>query len=305
MYNVPNHSYVDSIHGRIILPDGRVLPMKRCPYPRLTPSNAAPATTAPAAKSTAASGGTLAGNGPGWVAGFEADILPHLDYLSVDMAAPYPPNNTVHGLYEYQWTGFYSQSAQSLLQPALGWGRIVSDNGNRSANPLSGDTEMAAYYYWGGNSVSGTFYSVQPLQTIHELIQGYNCGSGGGGCTWNLQIADVSDGQTSQITVGSSPAYSSVVGELEAGASSGSTATDVQPLENIGANCQSLFANHHLAWRNLTVKSETGTIQTPAYHLNVSDWTVFDDSAMNVTWNTNFSNDTTAADITWKSTCNF
>jgi hypothetical protein len=38
VYNVPSGSYVDSIHDRITLPNGRVLPMKPCPLPEAHPA---------------------------------------------------------------------------------------------------------------------------------------------------------------------------------------------------------------------------------------------------------------------------
>lgn len=289
IYNVPSGSYVDSIHGRITEPGGRVLPMKRCPYPRLAPQNASPA-----ARSTAATGGTLASNTSTWLDGFEADSLPHLYNLTASLAAPYPPNNTnvSNSLFEYQWTALGSLSAATLLQPAVGWGRLSVSNWR---GPLAGDTEMASYYYWGGNAVAGTFYSVNPLDTLHVSIQGYNCGSGGGDCTWWMQISDQNTGQDSQLTVGSSPVFTSVIGELESNVGTIS-----------GANCQSLFANHHLVWRNLNVQTQTGATVSPSYYdTGYSDVgagrTVWNDSDMNTTTST--TSGETAADTTWSNAC--
>lgn len=291
MYNVPSGSYVDSIHGRITEPNGRVLPLTRCPYPRLAAPNAAPA----ARPAPAATGGTLSGNTANWIDGFEADGLPHLGYLSATLAAPYPPTLGNGALWEYQWTALGSLSADTLLQPAVGWGKLVTQNTNRSGNPLSGDTEMASYYFWGGNAVSGTFYSVNPLDTLHVSIQGYNCGSGGGGCTWWMQISDQNTGQDSQLTVGSSPTFTSVFGEFESNVGSIG-----------GTNCQYLFANHHLVWRNLNVIAESGATVTPSYIITgYNDFgagqAVWNATDMITSWST--TNGFTAADTTWSNSC--
>jgi hypothetical protein len=291
MYSVPNGSYVDSIHGRITEPDGKVLPMKKCPYPRLVPPGASPASG-----STAAPGGTLTiPNTATWLDGIEADNLPHLYSLSASLAAPYPPNNTnvSPSLFEYQWTALGNVNAPALLQPALGWGRLTASTWRA---PLTGDVEMAAYYYWGGDNVAaGTFYSVKPLDTVRVSILGYNCGSGGGDCTWSMQMTDENSGQVSQLTVGSSPVYTSVIAELESDV--GST----------NGNCQSLFANHHLVWRDLTVASNAGTVTDPFYYeTGYNDIgtgkTVWNDSYMNTSWSTT-SDGETAADTTWSNAC--
>jgi hypothetical protein len=287
VYNVPSGSYVDSIHDRITLPNGRVLLMKPCPYPRLT----LPGTSTAPKPKTAAAGGLARSNG-NWIDGFEADSLPHLGGLSVSIAAPYPPNRTNSSLWEYQWTALQSSDGQSLLQPAVGWGGLSVST---YRPPLAGDTEMASYYYWSGNSVAGTFYSVNPLDTLNASVFASNCGSGGGGCTWGLQIVDENTGQDSTLTVGSSPVYTSVVGELESNVGSVS-----------GANCQSLFANHHLVWRHLQVQTETLSVVSPSYYDTGTDdgnpgAAVRSDSGMSTTWST--SGGQTAADTTWSNSC--
>lgn len=287
MYNVPSGSYVDSIHGRITLPDGRVVPMKPCPYPRLAAPSASPATTP-----TAAGGGTLnAQQNPNWLDGFEGDNLPQLSYLTASLAAPSPPTVGLNGLWGYQWTALASLSGDSLLQPTLGWGKLGVSTWRAA---LSGDVEMASYYFWSGNAVAGTFYSVKPLDTVQVSIQGYNCGSGGGGCTWWMQITDVNSGQDSQLTVGSSPAYTSVVGEYESN------------VGTLGGTCQSLFANHHLVWRHLFVQSETGATVTPSfYDTGYNDvgvaTTVWNDSDMNTI--VSQADGEASGDITWSNSC--
>lgn len=80
------------------------------------------------------------------------------------------------------------------------------------------------------DAVAGTFYSAKPLDTILVSIQGYNCGSGGGDCTWWMQTIDENSNQNSQLTVGSSPVYTSVINEFESNAGTLS-----------GTNCQSLW----------------------------------------------------------------
>jgi hypothetical protein len=287
VYDVPSGSYVDSIHDRITLPDGRVLPMKQCLYPRLTLPGASVAT-----KTKTAAAGSLARTNGNWIDGFEADNLPHLGGLSVSIAAPYPPNKTSSSLYEYQWTALQSSDGQSLLQPAVGWGGL-SVSTYRA--PLAGDTEMASYYYWGGNSVAGTFYSVNPLDTLDQSISASDCGSGGGDCTWGMQIIDENTGQDSELTVGSAPVYTSVVGELESNVGSVS-----------GANCQSLFANHHLVWRHLQVQTEALSTVSPSYYdTGTADINpgaaVRSDSGMSTTWST--ASSLTAADTTWGNGC--
>jgi hypothetical protein len=279
---------VDSIHGRITEPDGRVLPLKPCPYPRLIPPGAALSI-----RSAGATASTLIGNTPTWVDGFEADNLPHLSYLSATLAAPYPPTYGTGGMWEYQWTALGSLSANTLLQPSVGWGTL---NVSTYRPPLSGDTEMASYYFWSGHAVAGTFYSVNPLDTLHVSIQGYNCGSGGGGCTWWMQISDQNTGQDSQLTVGSSPAFTSVIGEFESNVGAIS-----------GTNCQFLFANHHLVWRHLYVQDQNANTVTPSsyietgYNDKAPGQNVWNDSGMNTTTST--SGGETAADTTWSNAC--
>lgn len=291
IYGVPNGSYVDSVHGRIIEPDGKVVQTPRCPYPRLVPPGTA---TEYVGTRSAAAGPDAAlayhPNTTTWMDGFEADSLPHLGSLTTDLAAPYPPNNT-GSFFEYQWTALASLG-NSLLQPAVGWGKLSVSN---YRPPLAGDVEMVAYYINGTITTAGTFYSVRPLDTIFTSILGYNCGSGGGACTWAMTITDENTHQSSTLTVGSSPAYSSVIGEYEG---------DVGSVG--GTNCQSLFANHHLVWRNLTVTSEAGDTLDPLYYQNgVYDEgagsTVRSDSAMGETDNS--PSDFTAADITWSNSC--
>jgi hypothetical protein len=287
MYNVPSGSYVDSIHGRITLPDGQVLPMKPCPYPRLVPPD-----TSTATKTPGATGSNLTYANGNWLDGFEADNLPRLDYLSANIAAPYPPNNTTGAPFEYQWTALAGDGGDSLLQPAVGWGSLSVST---YRPPLAGDTEMASYYYWSGNAVAGTFYSVNPLDTLAESIQGYNCNSSGNNCTWWMQITDENTGQDSQLTVGSYPVYNSVIGELE---------SDVGYVS--GANCQSLFANHHLVWRNLYVQAATGATVTPGYYeTGPNDGgqgaVVRNESKMTTSWST--TSGYTAADTTWSNSC--
>jgi hypothetical protein len=291
IYGVPSGSYVDSVHGRIIEPDGKVVLTPQCPYPRLVPPGTATKFTATRSAATgSAAAAAYHPNISTWLDGFEADSLPHLSDLTTDLAAPYPPNNQ-GSFFEYQWTALASLG-NSLLQPALGWGKLSVSNWRA---PLAGDVEMAAYYLNGTIATAGTFYSVKPLDTVFTSIEGYNCGSGGGGCTWTMTITDENSGQSSTLTVGSSPTYTSVIGEYESNVGSVG-----------GTNCQSLFANHHLVWRNLSVTSEAGSTVTPLYYQNgVYDVgagsTVQSDSAM-VESDNSPSNDT-AADITWSNGC--
>jgi hypothetical protein len=290
IYGVPNGSFVDSVHGRIIEPDGKVVLTPRCPYPRLVP----PGATKPAATRSAAAGPIAAAayhpNTSIWLDGFEADGLPHMSNLTTELSAPYPPNNQ-GPFYEYQWTALASLG-NSLLQPAVGWGKLSVST---YRPPLPGDVEIVAYYINGTIATAGTFYSVKPLDTIFTSIQGYNCGSGGGGCTWDMAITDEQSHQSSTLTVGSSPAYTSVIGEYEGNVGSVG-----------GTNCQSLFANHHLVWRNLSVASEAGNTVTPLYYQNgVYDTgagaTVRSNSAM--VESDNSPSVDTAADITWSNSC--
>ncbi len=290
IYGVPSGSYVDSIDGRIIEPDGKVVQTPQCPYPRLIAPGTAAATPAAAAAAPAATAATYHPNLATWLDGFEADSLPHMSGLVTDLAAPYPPNDQ-GSFFEYQWTALASLG-NSLLQPALGWGKLSVSNWRA---PLAGDVEMAAYYINGTSAVAGTFYSVNPLDTVFTSIEGYNCGSGGGGCTWTMTITDENTGQSSTLTVGSSPTYTSVIGEYESNVGSVG-----------GTSCQSLFANHHLVWRNLSVTSEAGDTVTPLYYENSvydvgTGLTVQADSAM-VESDNSPSNDT-AADITWNNSC--
>jgi hypothetical protein len=120
VYDVPSGSFADSIHDRITLPDGRVLPMKPCLYPRLTLPGAPTSTKA----KTTPGRGLARGNGD-WIDGFEADNLGNLGNLSVTIAAPYLPNHTNSSLFDYEWTALQSSDDSSLLQPAVGWGVLT------------------------------------------------------------------------------------------------------------------------------------------------------------------------------------
>jgi hypothetical protein len=100
------------------------------------------------------------------------------------------------------------------------------------------------------------------------------------------------------VTVTSSPVYTSVIGELE---------SNVGALS--GSNCQWLFTNHHLVWRNLDVHTQSGTNVTPGtlsyYDTGVNDiepsQAVWIASNMITTINT--ASGETAADTTWSGGC--
>jgi len=271
-YSVPNGSKVDSIHGQITLPDGRSLPVKPCAYPRLilpgtqhalTPmaSNAQPATTS------------------GWMQGFQEDGLAPLGYLTVEYAAPSAPTQGTPE--DIQWSALASDAnGDSLLQPLVAWGGVGTiRNGTPTSNSSGDFLSMAAYYFWSGNAVAATFVKVNAADTLTVVVSASGCNSGGGGCTWLLYIGDGNTGQQSVFTVVSSPAYTTVIGGM---------------FESYGAsNCNMLFANHHLVFRDLAVDKLVppggATPMTPQFHKNVRD----QECGMNTTYSTS------GGDITW------
>jgi hypothetical protein len=255
-YNVPNGSYVDSINDKITLPDGTVRKLTACAYPRLTQP----------VKSPAVSGASAAQPRPagtdGWMQGFQEDYLPPLGDLYVKYAVPSAPSQTSSSLTDIQWIAFASDpNGDSLLQPLLGWGYIGTiKNGVETSNSSGLHLEMAAYYYWSGNAVAASFESVNALDTIEITMQASGCSSNGGGCTWLEYMFDDNTGAESEFTVGSSPAYTSLIGMLES---------------YNATNCNMLFANHHLVWRDLSVDKVVppggGTLITPSFYVDDVD----------------------------------
>jgi hypothetical protein len=274
-YHVPNGSYVDSIRGRITQPNGRVSSMSRCAYPRLVEPKATPAAT-PA--NTGAQPAAAASSG-GWMQGFEQSGLPPMARLYVKYAVPNYPN--VSGAEDLQWSALATDAnGSSLLQPLIGFGGVQTVKGGVNIPNASGNyLEMAAYYFWSGNAVAAAFQAVYPQDTVEVSIQSENCSTGGSGCTWVLDAEDDNNSASSEFSVGTSPAFTTVIGGM---------------FESYFAKgCQTLFANHHLVFRDLSVGKYSTTTPFTAISPTFLKRVVNQQCSMNTTFTP------TSGDITW------
>lgn len=278
-YNVPNGSKVDSIHGGITLPNGRSLSMTRCAYPRLVQPKAPRSVQVDASqplKPTSAQAHGLTSHG--WMQGFQEDRLPPLGYLDVSYAAPSAPAKTASDLEDYMWSALASDpTGGSLLQPAAGWGTVGTIKDGTVISNASGQyLDMAAYYYWSGNAVAASFVRINAKDTLDVHMSSSNCNSSGGDCTWFLEIYDENTEGISDFTVGSSPAYTTLIGGM---------------LESKNASgCDMLFANHNIAFRNIYVDTVAGSAVSPDFYENDTDQecsmnSTFNSTGGNIYWN--------------------
>lgn len=277
VYNVPNGSHVDSIHGTITRPDGQSQPLTPCAYPRLLQSKQHSALANPSAASASPAGTN------GWLQGFQEDALPPLGFLYGKYAVPNPPNQTASNLEDLAWSALAAGPGgnNGLLQPLIGWGYVGTlRNGTYTSNNSGLYMEMASYYFWSGNAVAASFQKVNPQDTIEMQVSATGCSSSGGGCTWLEYMFDDTNPATSEFTVSSSPAYTTLIGGM---------------FESYNAtNCNMLFANAHLVWRGLTVDKldgspSAGTPITPSFYRDVVD----QECSMQTTYSS------TSGDITW------
>lgn len=234
-YSVPNGSTVDSIRGRITRPNGTVLAVSRCAYPRLVRPNPA---SAARVRATASAGPISSTSG--WLYDFsDVQEPPHpLSEVSGLSAAPSSPAQPSSSVSNFAFTAFQS-TGSAIMQPILGWGYIATvKNGVSSPNASGPHPWMAAYYAWGGNSVAATVTSVSPGDTISFSMQASGCDSSGGNCSWFIFMLDENDNAESFFTVVSAPTYYNYSGGV---------------YESYHAtNCNQLAGNHHLVWRDLS-----------------------------------------------------
>jgi hypothetical protein len=210
--------------------------------------------------------------------GFQEDGMPPLGYLDVSYAAPSAPSKTASNLLDYMWSALASDpTGDSLLQPSAGWGKAGTIKDGTPISNASGQyLDMAAYYYWSGNAVAASFVKINAKDTLEVNISGYNCNSGGGDCTWFLEIYDENTNGISDFTVGSSPAYTTLIGGM---------------LESDNASgCDMLFANHNIAFRDIYAGTVGGSAVTPSFYENDTDQecsmnSTFNSTGGNIYWN--------------------
>jgi hypothetical protein len=242
-YTVPDGSTVDSIRGRITLPTGAVRPLRRCAYPMLSRPGASSAPAAAGPSSHTA--GT-----DGWLLDFSAAQPPSGPLASVtgNMAAPSPPNELYTSVDDFAFTAFQDYSSHSILQPIIGWGGLTCDSCSNDTGPY---LWMASTYAWGGSEVTALAKAINPGDTIHFSMSASNCNSSGGGCSWFISMVDYNTSASSAFTVVSSPSYYSYTG----GAFESYNATD----------CNMLFGNGHLVWRDLSAQYFSSPGHAAAY----------------------------------------
>jgi len=267
-YNVPNGSKVDSVHGKITFPGGRIVSLTRCAYPRLVHPAAHPAIR-PAGLQAEPLGTH------GWMQGFQQDGLPPLGNLYVRYAVPSAPSSGTET--DSAWSALANDpNGDVLIQPAVAWGFVsTAKNGVPIPNDSGQYLEMAAYYYWTGNAVAASFVQVKALDTLEAFASATGCDSGGGGCSWLISIYDDNSKAISQFTVGSASAFTTLIGGMFESRSA--------------VNCTQLFANHHLVFRNIIVGTVSGALVDPTFHKRVVD----QECSMNTTYTD------TSGDITW------
>lgn len=267
VYNVPNGTEVDSVNNEFIMPNGTTQSVGVCAYPRLVMPQSTQATTD--------RGTTVHPATDGWMQYFGQSGLPALGTLDAGYAGPTAPT-TGTTEEDFEFSGLQPSNGSSILQPVVGWGSVYTGVGGTGTSNGSGDyVWMASYYYWSGNAVAGPFQYVDPNDTIYTTMTASKCSSGGSGCTWNIFMNDVSTTLQSDLVVYSSPAYNWIIGGA---------------LESYnGAGCDELFANHHLVWRDISVKTYTGSTVTPSF----SKYVVDQECSMNTTYTS------TSGDITW------
>lgn len=265
IYQIPSGAKVDSTRNKIIEASGAALPAPPCPYSRLMkPSTATvEATKRPGAATPAA----VTPFNTEWLIWASYFTSSPLDYMFTGYAVPYPP--TVPGATDYLFSSFRDSGGTSILQPVLGFGPTAGE-GNHT---IGGNfLWIASYYLWGSNVAVGDLIQVKSKQTIHGVLSGANCGSGGGECTWTILTQDISNNTKSQLVVGSSPAY---------------TVWDGAVLETTGGGCNKLFSDGHGVFRGLLGITKDGVL-TPSWNVfnedQCSSYMTGDSANLDILW---------------------
>lgn len=282
VYSVPSHGVLWK--NEIISPNGAIRKITPCQHPTITASASAtpsasagsagqarPGTTAP---SSAAHGTILPAGacnfGPGgsyWAASCYGSSPSWVTSFDQKYAVPSNPAQT--GALIFLWGGIENANGSTLLQDVLTWGA----NGGIVTQPNI--WYVNNWYLWpSNNSVHSASMHVNPNDTIVADLTASNCTTDGH-CTWVLTSTDTVSGSATSITIGSGVGFDLLIG------------SDMEVPRAQG--CIETPASGHAAFRNLTVKGNTGTI-TPTFGVS------FPDPQCSITMNQTSS----ASDILWK-----
>jgi hypothetical protein len=282
VYSVPSHGVLWK--NEIISPNGAIRKITPCQHPTITASASAtpsasagsagqarPGTTAP---SSAVHGTILPAGacsfGPGgsyWAASCYGSSPSWVTSFDQKYAVPSNPAQT--GALIFLWGGIENANGSTLLQDVLTWGA----NGGIVTQPNI--WYVNNWYLWpSNNSVHSASMHVNPNDTIVADLTASNCTTDGH-CTWVLTSTDTVSGSATSITIGSGVGFDLLIG------------SDMEVPRAQG--CIETPASGHAAFRNLTVKGNTGTI-TPTFGVS------FPDPQCSITMNQTSS----ASDILWK-----
>jgi len=264
VYGVPMNGVLRN--NEIISPSGAVRKITPCTHPTIT----APVSAAPTATRSPILPAGACGFGPGgvyWAASCYGSSPSWVTSFDQKYAVPSNPAKT--GALIFLWGGIENAEGNTLLQDVLTWGA----NGNIVTQPNI--WYVNNWYLWpGNNSVHSASMHVNPNDTIIADLTASNCTSGGQ-CTWALTSTDTVSGRTTSMTIGSGVAFNLLIG----------SAMEVPRAQG----CVETPASGHAAFRNLTVKGNTGTI-TPTFGVS------YPNPQCSITMNQTSS----ASDIIWK-----
>jgi hypothetical protein len=238
VYHAADHAVVGTTE--IVAPSGAVQRITQCTHPTLQyPGSAEPRTLGHRAIEPAE--GTPCGFGSGgdyWAASCNGSAPDWITSFDQDYAVPSDPAKD--GALIFLWGGIEDADGDTLLQDVLTWGA----NGSIVTNPNI--WYVTPWYLWpGGNSVVGKSIHVNPTDTIVADLTASKCSSGGA-CTWVMKSTDPQTGGSTSYTVGSDATFDLLLGSV----------MEVPR----AAGCVETPTNGHAAFRNLTVKSNAGTI---------------------------------------------
>lgn len=253
VYKVPDHALVRK--SEIIAPSGAIHRITPCAHPTIvTPGSAGPSaighrTSGPAVKYAPLSGPCGFGTGGHWWAASCYGSAPEW-VTSFDQEYAVPSNPAKTGALIFLWGGIENATGDTLLQDVLTWGA----NGNIVTQPNI--WYVNNWYLWpGNNSVISPAMHVNPTDTIVADLTASKCSSAGA-CTWLLKSTDTVSGRSTSYTVGSGVAFDLLIG------------ADMEVPS--GQGCVETPTNGHAAFRDLTVKGNSGTI-TPDFGISYPD----------------------------------
>lgn len=238
IYQVPSGAVIDSTRNEIVEASGTTLPTPPCPYSRLV----RPATVTGTTQSGVTAPAAVNPSDTAWLARAVLTTSSALKTMATTYAVPYPP--TQPGATDYIFSSFQNSAGNSIIQPVVGFGPTAGYNGSTiGGNYLW----IAPYYVNGSNVYVGVLNQVYSNDTIHGTLSASNCGSGGGGCDWDIRVDDITTGhlQNAALDVNSSPAY---------------IAFDGAVLETNANGCNELFSNHHAVFRGISGATAAGAV---------------------------------------------